>query len=71
LRKTILPIISLIVIMTPLLYLVYTSFDGVKLLLISVPVMAIAYAITCYYVLFSVSEREYILSFVKKFRKHG
>lgn len=71
LQRTILPILSLIVIMIPLLYLVYTSFEGVKLLLISVPVLALSYAIVCYYVLFSVSEREYILSFVKKFRKHG
>lgn len=71
LRRTIIPIFSLIVIMIPFVYIVYTSFEGVKLLFISVPVIAVAYIFTCYYVLFTVSEREYILSFIKKFRNRG
>mgnify|MGYP003299515526 CR=1 FL=1 len=71
LRKTIMPILSLIVIIVPLEYVIYTSFDGVKLLLVSVPSIAGAYIFTCYYILFTASEREYILSFVKKFRNRG
>ncbi len=71
LRRTMLPIFSLIAIMLPLVYAVYINFEGVKLLLISVPAVAAAYLVTCYYVLFTVSEREYILSFVKKFRNRG
>lgn len=71
LRRTMLPIFSLIAIMLPLVYAVYINFEGIELLLISVPVVAAAYLVTCYYVLFTVSEREYILSFVKKFRNRG
>lgn len=65
------PILSLIVIMIPFLYIVYTNFEGTKLLLVSVPVIAVTYLFACYYILFSVSEREYILSFVKKFMNRG
>jgi hypothetical protein len=71
LRRTIMPILSLIVIMIPFLYIVYTNFEGTKLLLVSVPVIAVTYLFACYYILFSVSEREYILSFVKKFMNRG
>ena len=71
LRNTIVPILSVMAIIMPLVCVVYTNFDGVRLLLISVPVIAVSYLLACYYILFSVSEREYILLFVKKFRNRG
>ncbi len=71
LQRTIMPIFSLIIMMMPFLYILYTYLEGVDLLFISVPVIAVVYIFICYYVLFTTSEREYIFSFVKKFANRG
>lgn len=71
LRKTLAPIMMQLIIIVPIAYLIYVYFEGVRLLLVSVSVIAVVYVITCYYILFTASEREYILSFVKKFVNRG
>ena len=53
LQRTIMPIFSLIIMMMPFLYILYTYLEGVDLLFISVPVIAVVYIFICYYVLFT------------------
>lgn len=70
-KRTLLPILSLMAIMIPIAYIVYVNFEGFPLLFVSIIVVGISFLVSAYYVLFSESEREYILSFVKKFRNRG
>lgn len=65
-KKTVVPILSLLVFMIPVSYGLYIQFDGLRLLLISVPVVSVIFLFTCYYILFASSEREYIKSFINK-----
>lgn len=70
-QKTVSPILVLLAIMSPIVYFVYTNFEGVKLLAVSVPTMVFSFLIACYFILFSASEKEYIMTFVRKFRNRG
>jgi O-antigen/teichoic acid export membrane protein len=70
-QKTVMPIILLLVIMSPIAYFLHAKFDGFLLLVVSVPVICIVFLIACYYKLFTTSEREYIKSFIKKFKRRG
>lgn len=69
LKKTVIPILLTLVVMTPILYGVYMNFMGVKLLMISVPIAVSTFMFVGYYILLAPSEREYIISFLRKFRK--
>lgn len=70
-KKTVVPILLLLVIMSPVLYALYENFDGIMRLLVSIPVVSILFLVTCYYKLFTPSEREYIKSFIKKIKGRG
>lgn len=69
--RTMIPILSLVMFMAPISYAIYSQFEGIQLLFISIPTVSIAFLFACYYLLFVPSEREYILSFVNKFKKRG
>lgn len=71
LRRTVLPILTFLVIILPACYMLYVYYEGFKLLLISTPVISIFFLFLSYYVLFAPSEREYIKSFIKKFKGRG
>lgn len=71
LRNTVIPILLILIIITPIAYAIYVNFEGIKLLLVSVPVIVFTFIFTSYYILFVQSEREYIKSLTKKIIKRG
>lgn len=71
LRKTISPILLFLLIISPVAYVVYSNFDGIRLLVVSVSVVSLTFLFLSYYILFAPSERQYIMSFVKKFKERG
>lgn len=71
LRKTVIPILLTLIVMIPILYGVYMRFVGVRLLMISIPIVISTFMFVGYYILFAPSEREYIISFLRKFRNRG
>lgn len=71
LQKTATPISIVLLIMAPIMYQLYINFDGIALLSISIPVVSLTFIISSYYFLFSQSEKEYVLSIIKKFKRRG
>lgn len=70
-RKTVLPIISVIALILPICYKLYVSYAGMERLFVSIPVVCIFFLGLSYFILFAPSEREYIKSFIKKFKGRG
>lgn len=71
LDKTVRPIFMFLMIMTPICYALYINFEGVKLLSITMFVICTLFVVLSYSILFTTSEREYIKSFIKKFKNRG
>lgn len=70
-NKTVLPIIKFLAVMIPICYLIFDQFEKYQLLLMSVIVVSMTFLYFGYYILFAPSEREYIKSFINKFRGRG
>lgn len=71
LKTTVFPIISVASIMSVFAYEVYTHFEGVALLLVSMVSIGILFVVICYYFLFEPSERKYLKSLIKKLKRRG
>ncbi len=70
-KKSVMPIIKFLLVMMPICYLLFVRFDGFQLLFMSIAVVGVTFLFFGYYLLFAPSEREYIKSFVNKFRGRG
>lgn len=70
-KKTVLPIILVLALMSPICYKLYDSYEEWNRLWISIPTVCAFFLGLSYFILFAPSEREYIKSFIKKFKGRG